>query len=640
VKGGLIRRTIVASGGLALLVGAAFAVMVRAIVEERGSAGQATHSEQVLATANQLERVLLDLETGQQGFFASGDPRFLEPWRDAQRDYPALSRELIELAIVPAQDRRARRIAAAIDSYARDYSTPLVTAGLRSGSAAEGSSDLREGRRRVNELRRRFDAFIAAEHRLLAGREERAHADGRRAIVLATVGLAGSVVVIVLFGAYLTRSIAIPVRRAASMAGQLAGGDLATRMPETAVGEIGALERSFNTMARSLETSRDELRMLAEEQAALRRVATLVARAVPSPKVLNAVAKEAAGLLDADYAVLLRYEADGTATSIAGGGDPGPPVPQGTNVTLEGNNVAGAVLRTARPARIDGYEDAAGSIAALVRGRGIRSSVGAPIVVQGRLWGVMIAGWTQDTEQSPDVEARMAQFTELVATAIANAESRAELAASRARLVTTADEARRRLQRDLHDGAQQRLVHTTITLKLARQALEHDGPALELVDEALQHAERATDELRDLSHGILPSALSRGGLRAGVDALVARVQLPVSVDVTAERLSPALEATAYFIVAEALTNIVKHAHAGSAQVKAVVDGGALRLEVRDDGIGGAAADGDSGLLGLHDRATALGGELSVESPHGGGTVIAVTLPVSGPPKPYPVTSAP
>jgi signal transduction histidine kinase len=222
----------------------------------------------------------------------------------------------------------------------------------------------------------------------------------------------------------------------------------------------------------------------------------------------------------------------------------------------------------------------------------------------------------------------VAQFTELVATAIANAESRSELAASRARVVATADETRRRIERDLHDGAQQRLVHTVITLKLARRALgDADGPAVELVEEALEHAERATAELRELAHGILPAALSRGGLRAGVETLVSRMRMPVSVDVTAERLPPALEATAYFVVAEALTNTAKHARANGAHVSAFVEDGALQVEVRDDGVGGARSDASSGLLGLRDRAAALNGELHVESPPGGGTVVAVTLPV-------------
>jgi signal transduction histidine kinase len=190
------------------------------------------------------------------------------------------------------------------------------------------------------------------------------------------------------------------------------------------------------------------------------------------------------------------------------------------------------------------------------------------------------------------------------------------------------DDARRRIERDLHDGAQQRLVSTVAALKLARSEFgDATGPAVELLHEALAHAEGANAELRELAHGILPGALTRGGLRAGIDALVSRVRLPVSVDVTAERLPATLEATAYFIVAEALTNAVRHARAGSVQIVIVIDGGVLRLEVRDDGVGGARSDGSSGLLGLRDRAAALKGVLRIDSPPGKGTVVAATIPI-------------
>jgi signal transduction histidine kinase len=195
-------------------------------------------------------------------------------------------------------------------------------------------------------------------------------------------------------------------------------------------------------------------------------------------------------------------------------------------------------------------------------------------------------------------------------------------------VVTAADEARRRIQRDLHDGAQARLVSTVMTLRLARQELDDaTGPVVELVREALAHAEGANSELRELAHGILPVALSRGGLRAGIDALVERVHLRVSVDVLPERLPAALEATAYFIVAEALTNVVRHARARRAQIAAALDGGVLRLQIRDDGVGGARSDGSSGLLGLRDRVAAVNGELRVDSPRGEGTMVVATLPV-------------
>src|SRR5256884_2577023 len=208
----------------------------------------------------------------------------------------------------------------------------------------------------------------------------------------------------------------------------------------------------------------------------------------------------------------------------------------------------------------------------------------------------MVAGWTQEQPVSAGAEARMAQFTELMATAIANGEARTEVAASRARIVATADEERRRVVRDLHDGAQQGLVLTVITLKLAHRAMQNgDEGALALLIEALDHAERAMSGLRELAHGILPPVLTQGGLRSGVDALTSRMSVPVETAVPADRLSAAVEATAYFVVAEALTNVAKHARAEHAAVTARVTDGALVVQVRDDGIGGARADG-TGLL--------------------------------------------
>jgi PAS domain S-box-containing protein len=204
-----------------------------------------------------------------------------------------------------------------------------------------------------------------------------------------------------------------------------------------------------------------------------------------------------------------------------------------------------------------------------------------------------------------------------------------ELRASRARIVEAADVERRRVVRDLHDGAQQRLVHTVIVLKLARRALERgedDAPAL--LTEALDHAQRATAELRELAHGILPDVLTRGGLAAGVDALASRMPLPVELDVSVSRLPTAVEATAYFVVAEALTNVAKHARAGYAEVTARIEEGTLAVQVRDDGVGGARSDG-SGLVGLADRLAALDGELRVESPADGGTLVAAAIPLPG-----------
>jgi PAS domain S-box-containing protein len=363
---------------------------------------------------------------------------------------------------------------------------------------------------------------------------------------------------------------------------------------------------------------------LAEEHAALHRVATLVARE-PSPEVVfAAVAEEVARLFSVDSATVCHYEPDDTITFAA---SPGKRFPVGSRWPVRDSTLPTLVLETGRPARVDIYADATSGLAQRAREEGIRSAVGAPIIVEGRLWGLMAALSSKEQPLPRDTEARLASFTELVATAIANADARAEVAASRARIVAAADEERRRVVRDLHDGAQQRLVNTVITLKLAQQALERGAAdASSLVSEAAEHAERATHELRELAHGILPAALTRGGLQAGVGALASRMPVPVEVEIPAGRLPATIEATAYFVVAEALTNVAKHARATSVAVAARVEDGTLRVEVRDDGVGGARPEG-TGFQGLRDRLAALDGRLQVECPADGGTLVAAAIPI-------------
>ena len=377
--------------------------------------------------------------------------------------------------------------------------------------------------------------------------------------------------------------------------------------------------------------SRAALARLAEEQAALRRVATLVARGASPEEVFAAVVAEVGHLLGVDLASLGRYEPDGTLTFVAtlGAGDP---FPAGTRHRLGGNNLGTIVFETGRSARMDRYaETSSGPLGVGVRDAGIRSSVATPIVVEGRLWGVIAAGSTREGPLPVDAEDRLASFTDLVATAVGNVQSRAALVASRARIVAAVDESRRRIERDLHDGAQQRLVHAVIVQKLALRALSNgESKASELLAEALRHSEQANAELQELAHGILPAALTRGGLRAGVEALVSRFPLPVRVDVAVERLPAGVEATAYFVVSEALTNVVKHARAAGAQVTGLVERGELRVEVRDDGVGGARGGHGTGLGGLEDRVAAVGGRLVLESPPGGGTRVCALLPVPEP----------
>jgi signal transduction histidine kinase/CHASE3 domain sensor protein/soluble P-type ATPase len=373
--------------------------------------------------------------------------------------------------------------------------------------------------------------------------------------------------------------------------------------------------------------ARAEVERLAEEQAALRRVATLVAQGASPAAVFDGVAAAMESLLDADQVSLGRYEPGDEVTVVAHRGPNADRSPPGSRWSHEGQSVTAMVRRNGRPARIESFADARGHIAEIVRAMGMRVSVGAPITVDGRLWGVITARWAGEGAPPPDTERRMAKFAELLDTAIANADSRDQLTASRARLLTAADEARRRVVRDLHDGAQQRLVQTIINLRLAQQALrENKREAESLVADALEVAEQGNAELRELAHGILPPVLTRGGLRAAVRAVVRRLDLPVDVDVPPERFPAEIEASAYFIVAEALTNVVKHAHAERANISASVEDALLRLQVRDDGIGGADRSGH-GLVGMSDRVNALGGRLEIESPPGGGTLLSATLPL-------------
>jgi signal transduction histidine kinase len=303
----------------------------------------------------------------------------------------------------------------------------------------------------------------------------------------------------------------------------------------------------------------------------------------------------------------------------------------GSRFELQQAPIAPLVLETGRPARVDSLEGASGPLAREARALGMRSLIGCPIVIGGRTWGVIAAYTKAEAPFPPDTESRVAEFTELVATAISNAEAQADLVASRARLLQAGDDTRRQVERDLHDGAQQRLVHTIITLKFARRALADgdDGEAGRLLAEALQQAEETNVELRELARGMLPAVLERGGLAAGVEMLVSRARVPVSADVTEQRFAPEIEASAYFVVAEALTNVAKHSHARAAEVTATVGDRHLRIAVSDDGVGGARTDG-SGLVGLHDRIAALGGRLQVESPPGGGTRLTAVLPLQSP----------
>jgi signal transduction histidine kinase len=385
--------------------------------------------------------------------------------------------------------------------------------------------------------------------------------------------------------------------------------------------------------ARAVEADqrRREASVLAEQQAALRRVATLVARGVTPSEVFSAVAGELARVLDGYTSALFRYQADGAALLLAAREEPGlTKMPLGERFSFEGENVAAMVLRTGRPARMDTHthDNAPGPAAARIRQLGLRTGVGAPILVDGRVWGAAIVGSSRPEPLPPDTETRLADFTDLVATAIANAETRAQLTASRARIVAAADDARRRIERDLHDGAQQRLVSLGLELRTTEASVPPDlHPLKERISHLVTSVAGISEEVQEISRGIHPAILSKGGLGPALKALARRSAVPVELVLDVDRRLPdPAEVAAYYVVAEALTNAAKHARASAVTVCAEAEGVTLRLSIRDDGIGGADSAKGSGLTGLIDRVEALGGRMQIMSPPGSGTSMRVTIP--------------
>src|SRR6478736_4602578 len=439
-----------------------------------------------------------------------------------------------------------------------------------------------------------LERHVRTEFELSAAEQADADNDHRRAIFIAASGLAASVLMTVLITIYLARRVVRPVRRTAVTAERLAAGELDARVPETSNAEVGVLERAFNSMAESLQHHVGELARLSDEQAALRRVATLVARGRPSDEVFAAVAEEMARCLHAANVTVSRFDDD--------------------TVTI------------------------AAVVAAWLRKTSLRSSVAVPIIVDGRVWGMAALGSLQPEPMPPDTEARMRAFADLVATAIANAATRAELIASRAeliasrvRIVAAGDDARRRLERDLHDGAQQRLVALGLQTRLAEASVPPEQPSLrEKLDKIVSGLAAVSADLQEISRGIHPAILSKGGLGPALKTLGRRSAVPVDLDLGVDRRLPdSVEVGAYYVVSEALTNAAKHARASVVKVGIQTQGANLLLWIRDGGIGGADAANGSGLIGLTDRVEALGGTLTVISPPGQGTSLHAELPLSG-----------
>ena len=378
-----------------------------------------------------------------------------------------------------------------------------------------------------------------------------------------------------------------------------------------------------------VEAKLAEVGRLAQEQRALRRVATLVASEATPERVFTAVSEESARVLEVNAAAVFRFEGDDTATIVGRTDrDAAGIFGVGDRIFADDNTAVGQARDSRLPARIEDYLAVDTEVAARMRGAGYRSSVAAPIFVGGVPWGaVAIAA----AERLPaDSEARLMAFCELVSLAVASAQAREDLQSSRARIVKAGDEQRRRLERNLHDGAQQRLVSVALTLRLVRSRLGGDpsSDVEPLLDRAADELDNALEELRELARGLHPAALTEQGLSSALRALAHRLPIEVKVQEFERRLPEHLEATAYYIGSEALTNVAKHAQATSANVTFSCDGEMLRFEITDDGCGGADPRAGSGILGLRDRAEAAGGTVFVISPPGKGTVVTATLPLS------------
>ncbi|MGI5176156.1 HAMP domain-containing protein [Dactylosporangium sp. CA-152071] len=626
---------------LILVFGGVFSALLAAILQHRDTDRMSTHSMEMVVAEQQVEQHLLDLDRTERGFIATKDPGLLNASMQEQAALTHASARLERLARTPDQARQARQVAQHSQSYVRDYATPMLQAAQRGDPAVHSTATAQDDERRVAELRAELDHLITRERQLATDRATHAQQAGGHAATAVTAGMAGAVLVGVILVEYLAWVVVRPVRRAATMAGHLARGELDTRVPETGAGEAGELTRSLNTMGDAVRQRVRDLVHAAQTQTAVRRIATRVARGAAPAEVLDVIATELGGLIGSDGAHIVRYEPDGTATAIGAWQAADIELPVGTRLSLDGRSVTATVRQTGRAARMDSYADAPGPIAAHLRRHHVHAAVGAPIFVEGRLWGVVNATVTRQQPLAPDAEARLADCTDLIATAIANTRARTDLAASRVRVVAAADHARRQIERHLHDRIQQ----------LIAIAIETGGTASDIPPEMPQLRQRVSavtdnlnavlDDLRDVSYGIHPTLLSDLGLRPALKRLARRSRLPVELDVRLDRRPPEpVEMTAYHIVAEALTNAARHAHASHVHLQVTLEAGRLHLTVRDDGIGGADPARGTGLLGLTDRVNALGGTITISSPPGPGTALHAELPVELPSEPPQLTTPP
>jgi signal transduction histidine kinase len=635
-RGGLTRRIVFASGIVVMLAIGAYALLFSVIVDQRDSATVANRAKAVLSSANRLQRLVTDLEASVRGYIITGDKRMLTPLTDAQNEALQEGRTLVRLTAQndPGQAARARQIVGDTESYVHDYTIPLVSAIRVEPTSARALATIAEGEQRLQPLRAEFDQFMGEQRGIIRRHDERSSTDATHATIIAGVGAGGALLLLLLFSGYLTRAILRPVRRTSAMASDLAGGDLAVRIPEVSHNDVGVLERTFNVMAGSLQADRQQLRRVVEEQGALRRIATLIARGVSPAEIFTAVAGELGRIQGLEYAVVNRFDDALVATAVGHWTAPGAPnimPPVDGHWPVEDSSAAAEIIRTGLPARVN-TDESTSVIGIWSRAHGIRYVVGCPITVSGQLWG-MIAVFSLDDRPPPeDTEERLVEFVELLATAIANAENRNELLASSARIVAASDEARRRIERNLNTGPQRRLTSLGEELRETQAIIEPCQEHLrEQLAKAVKGLDNVLDDLREISRGLHPATLSRSGLRRALEALTQRSEVPAGLNVRVDRPLPDhIQVAIYYTVSEALTNVAKYSHAAVVHINLTLDGTTLKLRVNDNGVGGADPTRGSGLLGLKDRIESLGGTIKVISPSGGGTSLLVDVPVPSP----------
>jgi signal transduction histidine kinase len=618
---------------MAVLLAGTSAVLLGAIIEMGDAGTAARHSKAALISAGRLERLLFDLEADSHALVRTGDQRYQRRYEAARSAFDAEGAAL-ERAALKGQTAAARRLVQADDAYVHDYLIPLMTAARDHPPSARSTVAEGSGTRRLATLRDQEAAFESDQRLIVAADERHFAATVRKAVTAAVTTAVIAFLLIAFFAAYVGRVIIRPVRRVALMAGDRDDGDAKAERPETAAGEIGMLESGFNTMVASLAVSEEKLRQVADMQGALRRVATLVARGVSASEVFAAVAAEAGHVLEADHTVMVRFEHDETVTVVAHWNDSRVPQvmpPLDGHWPIESGTVTAAVRSTERPARMNDYDQNTTAIGHWARATGVRCVVGCPVKVEGRAWGALIIHYLVTEPMRGVTEDRMQEFVELVGTAIANAQSRSDLLASRARVVAAADESRRRIERDLHDGAQQRLV--TLALKLRTFQSAADGPVPAPFREELgglvHDLSDVLDDLQEVARGIIPPILKRSGLPPALRSLARRSPVPVRLhtDSVTSRLPERVEVAVYYTVSEALTNVVKHANASEVRIDLTLEHQSVRLSFGDDGCGGADLSDGTGLLGLKDRVEALNGCIKVHSPPGDGTIVLVEIPI-------------